>query len=695
MAIAKEKYRDIHREAVERFDAARNTVIEQRSRQNEDMRMLYVEGGQWEGSLFNGVNINEAFEGKPRFEINKLRKEHSRIKSEFRTNRVNVRFLPKGSDDEGMADSWNGLWRTAYEETDGQEAFDNAFDWASGCGFGCFKMSLVQEDEDDPESDVKVAVEPVYDPVKSAWFDPNSKKYDKSDAMYAFEIVGITYDRYNELFNPDGNETLTPTSFKHGIKLLNYDYDYDWYGPDYVYVANYYKRVIKKKKYVIMENPLLKDRVEMPVTSKEAVQNAIDEGYIEVRTYSKKEMVCEHYIVDGINVIEKEDNIPGGAIPLIPVYGHRTFIDDIERADGLVSPAKDAQRLYNMQASVLADVASHTTDNTPILDPEEVRGLEPHWQNRHINRAAYLPKYMLKDEEGRQIPKPTEYLQNPDVPPALAAMMDLMGAEIRSMLGEEAERLPANTSAEAIAQIADRVDMQSYLYISNFAKSIKRAAKVFYLMNREISIDEREFRLTDNDGSQSVVEFNKPNVDELGNDTIENDIKSGSFDVAVEVGPTFSSKRESTISTLNGLLPNLTPDNPYYVPVMSMYIENLDGENLQQLKEFNRNIQLQNGLVQPKTEKEEQMLQQMALQAQQPDPNAEAQRAFLESEALKNTSQAQKDKAQAFKTQADATRSLAETAKIAEEINNPQLEDEASQAAALSLIHISEPTRPY
>lgn len=63
-------------------------------------------------------------------------------------------------------------------------------------------------------------------------------------------------------------------------------------------------------------------------------------------------------VVDGDGFLEKPRRIPGEHIPLIPVYGKRWFIDDIERVEGHIAKAMDPQRLYNLQVSMLADTAA-------------------------------------------------------------------------------------------------------------------------------------------------------------------------------------------------------------------------------------------------------------------------------------------------------------------------------------------------
>lgn len=47
--------------------------------------------------------------------------------------------------------------------------------------------------EYDPMDDrQRIAIEPIYDPSRSVWFDPDAKKYDKSDALWAFCMYSLS-----------------------------------------------------------------------------------------------------------------------------------------------------------------------------------------------------------------------------------------------------------------------------------------------------------------------------------------------------------------------------------------------------------------------------------------------------------------------------------------------------------------------
>jgi len=97
--------------------------------------------------------------------------------------------------------------------------------------------------------------------------------------------------------------------------------------------------------------------------------------------------------------------------------------------------------------------------------------------------------------------------------------------------------------------------------------------------------------------------------------------------------------------------------------VQSMAIMNMDGEGIGDIKDFFRSKLVQRGVVKPTEEEQQQMMEAMMAQGQQPDPQA----MYLMAEA-------QKAEALSLKAQADTQYSLARTeetrAKTAETVSN-------------------------
>ena len=95
-------------------------------------------------------------------------------------------------------------------------------------------------------------------------------------------------------------------------------------------------------------------------------------------------------IRSGGKFLEECGYIAGRCIPIVPVYGKRWFVDNVERCMGHVRLAKDMQRLKNMQLSQLAELSSLSPLDKPIFMPEQVAGQQAMWAEDTLKNYAYL-----------------------------------------------------------------------------------------------------------------------------------------------------------------------------------------------------------------------------------------------------------------------------------------------------------------
>nr|WP_245677388.1 portal protein [Candidatus Arsenophonus triatominarum] len=374
-----------HEQIMLRFDRAHSSQGEVRSKCIEATRFARVPGGQWEGATAAGSEVKKHFEKYPKFEINKISNELNRIISEYRNNRITVKFRPGDKEaSEELANKLNGLFRADYEETDGGEACDNAFDDAATGGFGCFRLTTNLVNELEPMDErQRICLEPIYDPARSVWFDPDAKKYDKSDAEWAFCMYSLSVDKYKTEYNKD------PSTLDSRIERT---WDYKWFDNDIVYIAKYYEVKKESVDVISFRNPFTNEKVTYDSDQLQLVQDDLEDiGFIEEarRTIKRKRVYVS--VIDGDGFLEKAQRIPGDHIPLIPVYGKRWFIDDIERVEGHIAKAMDAQRLYNLQVSMLADSATQDTGSIPIVGKSQIKKLEKYWETRNKDRPAFLP----------------------------------------------------------------------------------------------------------------------------------------------------------------------------------------------------------------------------------------------------------------------------------------------------------------
>lgn len=646
-----------------RFDRAYTPQQDVREKCIEATRFARVPGGQWEGATAAGTKLDDQFEKYPKFEINKVATELNRIIAEYRNNRITVKFRPGDKEaSEELANKLNGLFRADYEETDGGEACDNAFDDAATGGFGCFRLTSMLVNEYDPMDErQRIAIEPIYDPSRSVWFDPDAKKYDKSDALWAFCMYSLSPEKYESEYGKTPPSSLDVTTMT--------SWEYDWFEPEVVYIAKYYEVRKESVDVISYRQPLTG---EIATYDSDQIEDIQDElaiaGFEEVARRSVKRRRVYVSVVDGQNFLEKPRRIPGEHIPLIPVYGKRWFIDDIERVEGHIAKAMDPQRLYNLQVSMLADTAAQDPGQIPIVGMEQIRGLEKHWEARNKKRPAFLPLREVKDKTGNIIAgaTPAGYTQPAVMNQALAALLQQTSADIQEVTGgsQAMQQMPSNVAQETVNNLMNRSDMASFIYLDNMAKSLKRAGEIWLSMAREVYGSDREVRVVNEDGTDDIALMNAQVVDrQTGRVVALNDLSTGRYDVTVDVGPSYTARRDATVSVLTNVLSTMLPNDPMRPAIQGIILDNIDGEGLDDFKEYNRNQLLTSGIVKPRNEKEQQIVMQaQQAAANQPNPEmvlAQAQMVAAQAEEKKADNETRNTLIKAFTAQQDAQESQA------------------------------------
>jgi hypothetical protein len=624
---------NVHAEAMSEFDTIQSTMRDERLQCLEDRRFYSISGAQWEGNLY------EQYLNKPKFEVNKVHLSVMRIINEYRNNRITVDFVSKdGTDDDKMADVCDGLFRSDEQDSGANEAYDNAFEEAVGGGFGAFRLRAVYEDEYDEENEKqRIRIEPIYDADTTVFFDLDAKRQDKSDARMCYVLTAMTPDAYREVWEDD------PTTWPKGIEQVAFD----WATPDVVYVAEVY-RVEEASELIRIFQTL--DGQEEKYSEKDFEQDPELEmmleavGTKEVRQRRVKRRKVRKYIMSGSKVLEDSGYIAGDQIPIIPVYGKRWFVDNVERCMGHVRLAKDAQRLKNMQLSKLGEISALSTVEKPIFTPEQVAGHEMMWSEDNLRNYPYLLLNTVTDANGGEtLAGPVGYTKPPQIPPALAGLLQITEQDMNDLLGkpDAAEEVVSNISGKAVELIQQRLDMQTFIYMSNMSKAVKRCGEVWLSMARDIVVEPgRKMKSVGLGGELSSIEIGKPMLNpKTGEVEYENDLSNAKFDVAVDVGPASATKRSATVRALLGMI-QIAPDPETQQVLTSMAMMNMDGEGIGEVRAYFRDKLIKMGVIQPTEQEGEKLLAEMQA-AQQPDPQAlYLQAAAMEAEAKAGQAQA-------------------------------------------------------
>lgn len=682
MAISNDqRLANLHSEALRQFNDIQTALRDERLQCLQDRRFYSLCGAQWEGPLW------DQYENKPKFEVNKIMLAVIRIVNEYRNNRITVDYVSKdGTENDKLAEVCDGLYRADEQASVADEAYDNAFEEAVGGGIGAWRLRTVYEDEENDEDErQRIRFEPIFDADSSVFFDLNAKRQDKSDAKYCFVVSSMTRESYKETYGDD------PTDWP---KIIH-QYEFDWATPDIVFVAEYYK--IEEKTETIRIFQAI-DGTEERYTTKdfqndetlEATLYAI--GTTEVRQKRVKRMRVHKYIMSGGKVLEDAGYIAGKCIPIVVVYGKRWFVDNIERCMGAVRLAKDAQRLKNMQLSKLGEISALSSIEKPILLPEQVAGHQLMWAEDNLRDYPYLLVNPITGADGSTtVSGPVAYTKSPQIPPAMAALLAVTESDMQEILGnpQGADKMVSGVSGKAVEMIQTRVDMQSFIYMSNFAKGMKRCGEIWLSMAKDIYTEEnRKMKTIAPTGQAGMIELMQPMIDqETGEIKTTNDLSDATFDVVANVGPSSSSKRAATVRALTGML-QITNDPETAQVLTAMAMMNMEGEGVGDANAYFRKKLLRMGVVKPTDAEAEEL--QAEMQGQIQDPNA----TYLQAAAEEAIAKAAKARADTVETIATAELKRAQTletlGKVDETVQNIAIQN----AQAVQQIAGSEIVQP-
>jgi hypothetical protein len=656
---------NLHDEALAQFDDVQSALRDERLQCLQDRRFYSLAGSQWEGPLW------DQYENKPKFEVNKIMLAVIRVVNEYRNNRITVDFVSKdGAENDKLAEVCDGLYRADEQASVADEAYDNAFEEAVGGGIGAWRLRTVYEDEENSEDDrQRIRIEPIFDADSSVFFDLQAKRQDKSDARFCFVVTSMTQQAYKDTWGDD------PASWP---KIIH-QYEFDWCTPDVVYVAEYYK--VEEKTETIRIFQTITGEEERYTQADFAKDEMLEEtlaaiGTVEVRQRKVKTKRVHKYIMSGGKVLEDAGYIAGKCIPIVVVYGKRWFVDNVERCMGHVRLAKDAQRLKNMQLSKLGEISALSSVEKPILTPEQVAGHQVMWAEDNLKDYPYLLINPITDQNGNQaVSGPVAYTRSAAIPPAMAALLQITETDMQDILGNPAgaDKMVSNISGKAVEMIQARVDGQAFIYMSNFAKGMKRCGEIWLSMAKDIYIeDKRKMKTIAPTGEAGMVELMKPGIDqETGAVVMENDLTSATFDVIADVGPSSSTKRQATVRALTGML-QITQDPETAQVITAMAMMNMEGEGISDANSYFRKKLLRMGVVKPTDTEAEELMAEM--QGQPQDPNA----MYLQAAAENETAKAAKARADTVETVASAELKRAQTLETLGKV------DETAQNMALT-----------
>jgi hypothetical protein len=497
--------------------------------------LKFSSGDQWPVEVQNSRNL----EARPCLTINKLdgfirqvcnqqRQARPRMKAHSMNSAANAK----------VADILTGIFKHIEVNSDADAAYDTAFEFAVRMGWGYWRVvtDYVRDDSFDQE----IYIKPISNPF-TVYFDPNSQMPDGSDAETCLITEVMSKKDFRAQYpNADdgGNFNNRGTG----------DADADWIMKEDIRIAEWWFTERVKTKLLLLSDGTQVFKDEAP--SAEMMAAA---GVFVVSERDTVRKLIKWCKLTGLEVLE-ESTWMGKHIPIVPVYGQQITIDDKRKKYGLVRMAKDPQRMYNYWRTALTESVALAPKAKWLLAEGQDEGHENEWAQANIKASPVL-RYKQKDIEGQQAPVPTRL--QPEAPPAgIVEATSAINNDLQTVVGifDANQFSQGNQSGKAIRGQQMQIDMTNYHYYDNLTRSLKQTGRIILDLIPKIYDKERVMRIIGYDNRPEMVTINQRQVDESGAEKILNDVTVGEYDIYMDTGPGYQSKRQEAVESMVPLL---------------------------------------------------------------------------------------------------------------------------------------------
>ena len=505
----------------------------------DDVR--FAAGDQWPVDVQN----SRVLEARPCLTINKVDAYIRQICNQQRQQRPRIKVHGMNNEsDAKVAEILTGICRHIENQSDADDAYDHAFEYAVKMGWGYWRITTdyVREDSFDQE----IYIKPVENPF-TVYFDPNSVLPDGSDAERVLITTVISKNVFKTMY-PDAEVDQGFSSRGTG------DTESEWVTKEDIRIAEYFYTERTKEMLLMLSDGTTGYSDELP--SKEVLEAAGITVVDKRETWRKKIKWCK---LTAMQVLE-EGEWAGKYIPIVPTYGQEVRVDDKHKKFGLVRMAKDPQRMYNYWSTALTETVALAPKAKWLLAEGQDEGHENEWAMANIKAMPVL-RYKQTDIEGRPAPAPTRL--QPEPPPAgVMSALQGMNQDLMAVVGifDPAQLPQGMQSGKAIQGQQSQVDMTNFHYYDNLTRSIRHTGRIILDLIPKIYDRERVMRIIGDDGKPEIVTLNQPSTDENGVAKVLNDVTVGEYDVVMDTGPGYNSKRAEAVDSMMSLLgadPNL------------------------------------------------------------------------------------------------------------------------------------------
>jgi hypothetical protein len=533
----------IFAEAAERLRICQEAESENRTRAVIDLE--FEDGQQWPDDLYNMRKVQR----RPTLTINHTRTMVKRVVNNMRQQRPRIKVHPVGDGaDVDLAKKIGGLIRHIETRSDGATAYDTGGESAVKIGWGYWRVLSEYVDEDSFEQELKLMSIPN---TFTVYMDPAAILPAGEDMDWCILSEKMKRSEFQRKYPKEEQ-----SEWREGAAG---DQFADWETKEEIRLAEYFR--VARRKDVLLK---LSDGRTMFDSVFNRNRDAFEGAGItvarnlrgdEIRRPTYRRQI-EWFRLNGSSVVQHVE-LPGHWIPIIRCEGNVLHLNGQVRRRGMVRDMMDAARMYNYWRTKETEAIALSSLAPWIGTTQHFDG-HPEWNDANqkpYSHLTYNPGF-IEQPDGSKTPLPPPTRVEPVAIPAgfvnaaESAAKDLMA--LAGMPHEPGQDKPGEVvSGKALRERAALSDIGHFQYYDNQTRAICHTGRLLLDLIPHYYSEERMQRIIGDDGTPSVVAINQP--DPTVN-RIKNDVTVGRYDVVMDTGPGYETKRMESAEMMIDLM---------------------------------------------------------------------------------------------------------------------------------------------
>ncbi len=496
--------------------------------------------GQWDEDIAQARTLDK----RPALTINHTNTFCRRVENQLRQQRPRIKCHPVGDGaDVDTAQTVNGLIRHIETLSNASVAYDTGVISAINIGWGYWRIVGDYIDEKSFEQELKIL------PIRNTftvYMDPAAKMPAGEDQGWCLISEVMTRQEYKRRY-PRAKNCEWQADAPGDLSLM-------WESKTHVRLAEYFRiHEVKDELYRLSDGSTkLKSEMADP-----AVLDAVGLMIVQKRPTTRR--VVQWFRLNGKEVVDRKE-LPGSHIPVIRCEGNVLDVNGKIKRKGMVKDLMDPARMFNYWRTAQTERYALTPKAPWVAYEETIEG-HPEWNDANQKAYSVLVAKAVQGPNGETLPLP-QRTQPAQVEAGMSeaaqgAEHDLMG--IAGMPQENPELSARVISGNKYLQRRQGMaDLTHFQYYDNQMLAIMWTGIILLELIPYYYDTERMQRIIGDDGVPQMTGINQKaeEQDEQGNPVwrVKNDLTIGRYDVVMDTGPGYQTKREESAESMIELL---------------------------------------------------------------------------------------------------------------------------------------------